>query len=63
MWEHLAPLHETAACREWKESSAALALDRERVPQLAEVNEALKRGAGFRMLPVAGLVSGGCSSG
>jgi phenylalanine-4-hydroxylase len=28
------------------------------VPQLAEVNEALRRGAGFRMLPVAGLVSG-----
>ena len=58
VWEHLAPLHERAACREWRESSAALALDRERVPQLAEVNEALKRGAGFRMLPVAGLVSG-----
>lgn len=58
VWEHLAPLHEAAACREWKESSAALALDRRRAPQLAEVNEALKRGAGFRMLPVAGLVSG-----
>jgi phenylalanine-4-hydroxylase len=58
VWEHLGPLHERAACREWKESSKALALDRERVPQLAEVNEALKRGAGFRMLPVAGLVSG-----
>jgi len=58
VWEHLAPLHERAACREWKESSAALALDRRRVPQLAVVNEALKRGAGFRMLPVAGLVSG-----
>lgn len=58
VWEHLTPLHERAACREWKESSAALSLDRERVPQLAEVNEALRRGAGFRMLPVAGLVSG-----
>ncbi len=58
VWEHLAPLHERLACREWKESSAALALDRVRVPQLADVNEALKRGAGFRMLPVAGLVSG-----
>jgi phenylalanine-4-hydroxylase len=58
VWDHLAPLHERAACREWKASSAALALDRKRVPQLADVNEALKRGAGFRMLPVAGLVSG-----
>ena len=58
VWEHLAPLHDRFACREWKESSKALALDRTRVPQLAEVNEALKRGAGFRMLPVAGLVQG-----
>lgn len=58
VWERLAPLHERFACREWMESSAALALDRARVPQLAQVNEALKRGAGFRMLPVAGLVSG-----
>ena len=58
VWEHLAPLHERFACREWMESSRALALDRTRVPQLAEVNEALKRGAGFRMLPVAGLVQG-----
>lgn len=58
VWEHLAPLHEEAACREWKESSAALALDRTRVPQLSAVNAALTRGAGFRMLPVAGLVSG-----
>lgn len=58
VWAHLSPLHERSACREWKESSAALALDRGRVPQLASVNESLKRGAGFRMLPVAGLVSG-----
>lgn len=58
VWEHLAPLHEERACREWLESSRALALPRERVPQLSEVNESLQRGAGFRMLPVAGLVSG-----
>ena len=58
VWEHLAPLHDRFACREWKKSSAALALDRLRVPQLSEVNESLKRGAGFRMLPVAGLVQG-----
>lgn len=58
VWEHLGPLHEERACREWLESSRALALDRTRVPQLAEVNEALQRGAGFRMLPVAGLISG-----
>jgi phenylalanine-4-hydroxylase len=57
-WDHLGPLHELFACREWLESSRALALDRRSVPQLAEVNASLARGTGFRMLPVAGLVSG-----
>jgi phenylalanine-4-hydroxylase len=56
-WERLAPLHETHACKEWRESSKVLALDRTRVPQLADVNETLHR-SGFRMLPVAGLISG-----
>ena len=56
-WERLAPLHEKVACREWLESSRVLALDRTRVPQLSEVNEKLRR-SGFRMLPVAGLISG-----
>ena len=58
VWEHLAPMHERYACREWLESSRALALDRTSVPQLSEVNASLARGTGFRMLPVAGLVSG-----
>lgn len=58
VWEHLAPLHEERACPEWLASSRALALPRDHVPQLSEVNQALERGAGFRMLPVAGLVSG-----
>jgi phenylalanine-4-hydroxylase len=56
-WERLAPLHERVACREWLESSRVLALDRTRVPQLSEVNARLAR-SGFRMLPVAGLISG-----
>ncbi len=56
-WERLAPLHEKVACREWLESSRVLALDRTRVPQLSEVNAKLAR-SGFRMLPVAGLISG-----
>jgi phenylalanine-4-hydroxylase len=56
-WERLAPLHRKVACREWLESSRAVDLDRARVPQLAEVNETLGR-SGFRMLPVAGLISG-----
>ncbi len=56
-WQRLAPLHEKVACREWLESSRVLALDRTRVPQLSEVNAKLAR-SGFRMLPVAGLISG-----
>ncbi len=56
-WERLAPLHEKVACREWLESSRVVNLDRSRVPQLSEVNRTLER-SGFRMLPVAGLISG-----
>ena len=56
-WERLGPLHETHACREWIESSRVLALDRVTVPQLADLNPVLAR-SGFRMLPVAGLISG-----
>jgi len=56
-WERLAPHHEKVACREWLESSRVVDLDRSRVPQLAEVNGKLSR-SGFRMLPVAGLISG-----
>jgi phenylalanine-4-hydroxylase len=56
-WERLGPLHETYACREWLESSRVLALDRRRVPDFTGVNVTLSR-SGFRMLPVAGLISG-----
>ena len=56
-WERLSPLHERYACREWRESSRVLALDHLRVPQLADVNVRLGE-SGFRMLPVAGLISG-----
>ncbi|MFI5181065.1 MAG: phenylalanine 4-monooxygenase [Thermoanaerobaculia bacterium] len=56
-WKRLSPLHDRYACREWRESSCVLALDRERVPRLSDVNVRLA-GSGFRMLPVAGLISG-----
>lgn len=56
-WERLGPLHDRYACHEWRESSRVLALDRLRVPQLADVNVRLAE-SGFRMLPVAGLISG-----
>jgi phenylalanine-4-hydroxylase len=56
-WERLGPLHGTHACGPWLESSRVLSLDRARVPQLEDVNITLSR-SGFRMLPVAGLISG-----
>ncbi len=56
-WQRLGPLHGTHACREWREGSRALSLDRTTVPQLADVNVRLAA-SGFRMLPVAGLISG-----
>jgi phenylalanine-4-hydroxylase len=56
VWENLAPLHATYACREYVECSAAVALDRQAIPQLRDVNVVLERATGFRMLPVAGLV-------
>lgn len=58
VWEHLGPLHETLACAAYRACSDVVRLDRTRIPQLAEVNEMLGDGdTGFRMLPVAGLVS------
>ena len=58
VWEKLAPLHERLAAAPWKESARALSLDRTNVPQIADVSETLRAGSGFRMLPVAGLISG-----
>lgn len=56
--KRLAPLHEERACAAFSESALSLGLDRVRVPQLADVSEVLMRGPGFRMIPVAGLISG-----
>src|SRR5512141_3327636 len=58
VWEKLGPLHEHLAAAPWRESADALSLDRTRVPQLADVSETLRAGSGFRMIPVAGLISG-----
>lgn len=59
VWGHLAPMHDRYACRAYHLCSEALKLDRERIPQLSEVNPALERESGFRMMPVAGLVQPG----
>jgi len=59
VWRHLGPLHEEFACREYLESSRDLALDRRRIPQLADLNPRLREAAGFEMEPVAGLIAAG----
>jgi len=57
VWRHLEPLHARYACHEYRQASRRVALARERIPQLAEVNAAIGPWHGFRMLPVAGLVT------
>jgi phenylalanine-4-hydroxylase len=57
VWEKLAPVHARHACRAYREAHARLALDPTRIPQLADVNPALKARTGFQMVPVAGLVT------
>lgn len=59
IWRHLEPLHARYACGEYMEAAAQIALSRDRIPQLAEVNRAIQPVEGFRMHPVAGLVSAG----
>jgi len=59
VWRHLDPLHQRYACSEYLDAAAQISLSRERIPQLAEVNEVIEPVEGFQMLPVAGLVSAG----
>src|SRR5215468_10685668 len=56
VWEHLTPLHATKAVREWRAAAERLDLDKQCVPQLADVNE-LTRHPGIEMMPVAGLIA------
>ncbi len=53
----LDPKHRAAACREYLECLDLVALPDDRVPQLEEVNARIRPLTGFRMLPVAGLVT------
>lgn len=56
VWANLDPLHQRLACRQYLDIVDVVGLDRERIPQLQEVNEIIEPHAGFRMIPVAGLV-------
>jgi phenylalanine-4-hydroxylase len=57
VWRHLDPLHERYACRTYLDAGSRLSLSREQIPQLHEVNSSIQPLHGFRMSPVAGLVT------
>jgi len=57
VWRHLDPLHQRYACRAYLEAAERVALSRRVIPQLHEVNARIEPLYGFRMLPVAGLVT------
>lgn len=57
VWGALAPLHQTRVCREILELQRVLPLPSDHIPQLEALNPVLDAVAGFRLEPVAGLVS------
>jgi len=52
----LAAKHEVFACQAYLDATRRLVLPTERVPQLSEVDDRLRRLTGFRLSPVSGLV-------
>jgi phenylalanine-4-hydroxylase len=56
VFEQLAGLHDTHACREYNEGFGLIGFQPDEVPQLADVDAFLRRRTGFRIMPVAGLV-------
>jgi phenylalanine-4-hydroxylase len=57
VWRNLDPLHDRYACRAYRDAGHRIALSRERIPQLTEVNGTIHPLLGFSMVPVAGLVA------
>ena len=57
IWERLGPLHARCACAEINAIQATLGLAHGSIPQLADLNARIEPVTGFRMEPVAGLVS------
>lgn len=59
VWTNLAPLHDRYACSAWLDGLRRIRISRQRIPQFAEVNDQLLPMTGFRLMPVAGLVTPG----
>ena len=57
IWDALSPIHQTHVAREIIELQEFLPLDKTQIPQLRSLNAQLEVAAGFRMEPVAGLVT------
>lgn len=57
IWKALTPLHLEHAADEILELQGFLPLGTDRIPQLCDLNQQLENTAGFRMEPVAGLVT------
>lgn len=57
VWDRLEPMHLHFACREYLAGLNDLPLAHDRIPQLADVSARLQQITGYRMLPVAGLVT------
>jgi phenylalanine-4-hydroxylase len=57
IWRELSPLHQRFAAREYLEAQGALRLPIDVIPQLSWVNRQLENSTGFKMHPVAGLVT------
>lgn len=57
VWDALQPLHHARVATEILELQQFLPLGHARIPQLRELNTQLQAAAGFRMEPVAGLVT------
>ncbi|MFN2452630.1 MAG: phenylalanine 4-monooxygenase [Pyrinomonadaceae bacterium] len=55
--DKLEPQHREHACAEYLECLRVLDLPRERIPQMREVSERVEAVSGFRLEPVAGLVT------
>lgn len=57
VWGSLAPLHRDRVCREILDLQEVAPLPHDEIPQLGALNPKLYASSGFRMEPVAGLVS------
>ncbi|MBV1862379.1 MAG: hypothetical protein KUG77_28420 [Nannocystaceae bacterium] len=56
VWNELAAEHARAGCRRYRQACEAYGFDHTLIPSFAAVNAKLRRGEGFSLLPVAGLV-------